>query len=141
MADKLAADAKFIELVNLVRNDELKFRNLSLEDRKLFIKYVHENRTFDVINLYAKCGIDFEKTSLQKKGIIAELNNKYELSKRSDKKEIVKSALLKVGPTFAECLNGLMAGLMACEVFTGDAYFYCFWAVDAIYLGCIAVMD
>lgn len=84
VSDKLAADAKFTELISLIGNTESKIRTLSLKDKKLFRKYAEEKNIPELSKFYTKCGIDYKQISSQKMDLISELDKKYALNKRSD---------------------------------------------------------
>lgn len=141
IASKLAADAKFTQLIDLISNTESKIKMLSLDDKKLFKKYAEEKDIVQLSRLYSKSGIDYKTTFSEKLTLINELEKKYELNKRSDKKDIIKFALVKAKSPFAECLMGLMMGGLACAAFPDEQYYICIMAVEALYLSCIFVLD
>ena len=143
IADKLAADANFVELIDLFISTEIKIRTLSIEEKILFKKYVHEGNNYELSNLFTKSGIDYKGVFSQKRAILTSLNKKYNLSNRSDKKEIINKAIEKNKIPFAVCIGELTIGSLACDALEGGSpeYHSCVFAVFAAWIACTMILD
>ena len=145
ISDKLAADARFKQLIKLDLLFEKKIRSLSVEDKKMFMKFSKEKNISMILNLYAKCGIDYENYALEKTSKLKKLYEVYELDKRTDKIAIINSALLKLKTPFADCLwfYGASSALCA-NIYLYDPNFdldACLFGAFMAWVGCLLVLD
>ena len=145
ISDKLAADARFNQLIKLDLLIEKKIRLFSVEDKNMFVKLSKEKNISMILNLYAKCGIDYKNYAFERTSIVNELNVVYELDKRTDKVAIINSALLKLKTPFADCMWFFSADSALCaEIYLSNPYFDfdgCLFGAFMAWVGCILVLE
>lgn len=146
ISDKLAADNRFIELIKIERSFQTKFHTLSKEDKQLFQTALKEKNTSTMIELFRKCDIDLKTYISSRTPLLKALDEEYQIDKRSDKEQIIRSAIVKAKfdpPTFAECMAYWGSGISACNlVYSGDTegLTWCFSIITSGYLACLAAL-
>ncbi len=144
ISDKLAADARFIELIKIELTFQNKFRSLSTEDKKSFLTALKEKNTSKMLVFFTKCRIDFKDYISTRTSILKVLYKDYDLDKRSDKEQIMKAAITKLDPpTFAECLSLWGSGFELCYLLYSsneNSLLLCYSLAMAAYLACLAAL-
>ena len=144
LSDKLAADIRFKELINLGISFGNKVRSLSTEDKKMILAYSKEQNGQKLLELFTKCNIDIKSYSSARVSLITGINNDYGLDKRSDKQQIIRAAVAKLDPpTFAECLAFWSNDSQLCYLlWSGDdnMYLWCMSIMFATYVACLGAM-
>jgi hypothetical protein len=145
IADKLAGDSRFIQLMKVEVSFQTKFRSLSREDKKLVQTCLKMKDISTLLVLFRKCGIDFKSYISSRTPLLKALYKDYEIDKRSDKEQILIVAVSKLAdpPTFAECTAFWSSATGLCtEICWGDdaCLLSCWSSAMALYLYCLSEM-
>ncbi|MBV9986710.1 MAG: hypothetical protein JO301_03470 [Chitinophagaceae bacterium] len=141
ISEKISADVRFKELVNLEIAFGKQLRSLSSNDKKLLMAAWNEKNISALLKLFSKAGVDFKTYSSKKIALVTAVFKEYGLDKRSDQAKILRSATQKLNLTeFADCLNLWSTGLSSCDFFPDDYKLLCFSLVTDAFIACIAAL-